>query len=181
MHFKPLRFLGKCWLIIVFRKVLSIIRVKNESYKVTAKCKDLSCKWMLHMSYASELDRFVIKTYNSIYKCSRINWCNDVSAAWIARTYGSLIRTNSNVTVRILQEIIHTNQGLEVLRCIIYIGKRIALRSIRGDHKIAYAELYKHTNAARKYNQGLFAFVKCSMPLDFRGPIFKRFYHSFAA
>lgn len=132
------------------------------------------------MSYASEFDCFVIKTYNAMHECERTNWCNDATAIWIARIYGSLIRTNPNIEAKILQEMIRTNQWLEVPKHRIYTGKRLALKSTSGDHKAAYAELHKYTNLVQKYNPGSFAFLKCSTPLDCREPIFECFYLSFA-
>lgn len=76
---------------------------------------------------------------------------------------------------------IRTNQRLEVLKSKIYRGKKIALKSIEENHQSTYVEPHKYANVVRKYNQGSFAFVKCSIDLNPQRPIFEQFYLSFIA
>ncbi|KAJ4725750.1 Mutator-like transposase [Melia azedarach] len=160
---------------------VSINKEKNESYRVTAKCKDPKCKWRVHVSHARELDRFVVKTFNPTHECERKTWCDDATAVWIARAYGSLIRSNPNIEARVLQEMILTKHGLEVPKGRIYRGKRLALKCVGGDHKTAYAEIYKYANAVRKYNEQSITFVLSSIPSGSKGPTFESFFLSFGA
>lgn len=127
------------------------------------------------MSHARKLDHFIIKSFSLIHLHEIKNLCDDIMAILIARVYGSFVRTYLNTKVKIFQEMILIIYRLEICRGIIYVSKRLALRSIRGNHKVTYIEILKYATAVRNYNEQLITFVSSSTPLSSRGLVFKAF------
>lgn len=171
--FTTLKFFRRVLMDYCIQEGVSINNEKNESYKVTAKCKDPKYKWRVNVLHAHELDCFMVKTFNPTYECERNTWCDDASIIWIARAYGFLFK--------ILQEMILTKHGLEVPKGKIYKGKRLALKCVKGDHKAAYAKICKYANAVRKYNGQFSTFVSSNIPPGSKGLIFESFFLSFDA
>ncbi|KAK2645994.1 hypothetical protein Ddye_021189, partial [Dipteronia dyeriana] len=81
------------------QKGFAINRVKNESRRVTVKCKVEDCTWRIHISPTADGLTYKIKSYNGEQTCQKLTKNKEANTTWIANRYGSLIRSNPDMKI----------------------------------------------------------------------------------
>ncbi|KAK3189032.1 hypothetical protein Dsin_028593 [Dipteronia sinensis] len=113
-------------------------RVKNESHRVTVKCKAEGCTWRVHASPTADGLTYKIKSYNGEHTCRKLTKNEEANATWIANRYGSLIRSNPDMKISLLETNLRQKYGLVVSTWKLYRAKQKALESAGEDHKASF-------------------------------------------
>ncbi|KAK1389992.1 hypothetical protein POM88_018170 [Heracleum sosnowskyi] len=116
---------------------------KNDLQRVQAKCKE-TCSWYL---YASKIDvdgTFQVKSYNKDHSCILVNKHSFVRSDWIARKFGSQMRSNPKWKLREIQQHINEVHGLLLSKNQCWLAKKIAMSEIEGEIAKQYKRLYDY-------------------------------------
>ncbi|KAK3227190.1 hypothetical protein Dsin_007052 [Dipteronia sinensis] len=154
-------------------------RVKNESHRVTVKCKAEGCTWRVHASPTADGLTYKIKSYNGEHTCRKLTKNEEANATWIANRYGSLIRSNPDMKISLLETNLRHKYGLVVSTWKLYRAKQKAFESAGEDHKASFKKLYNYGNIVRITNSGSIALVKVQRPALGAPAHFQRFFLRF--
>ncbi|KAK1389505.1 hypothetical protein POM88_017683 [Heracleum sosnowskyi] len=111
---------------------------KNDLQRVQAKCKE-TCSWYL---YASKIDvdgTFQVKSYNKDHSCILVNKHSFVRSDWIARKFGSQMRSNPKWKLREIQQ--HINE--QAVKASTVEEFNLIMEEIKGISPIAYMDLVR--------------------------------------
>ncbi|XP_048319534.2 uncharacterized protein LOC125418882 [Ziziphus jujuba] len=173
-----------------FRKVLkdyviqegfTLAREKNEKTRVSAKCGTYNYPWRIYASQLLDGVTFKVKICKERHTYIRKTKNAKVTSNWIASKLESLIQSNPDVKIGVLENDLRTTYGVKCGKQKIYRAKKKALDRMGGDHAGSYKKLYKYANIWMIQNLGTMALIKAARPAIIDNPQFQRFFLSFLA
>lgn len=159
--------------------------VKNESRRVTVKCKDEGgeppCQWRLHASRVGRTTTYQIKKLNGEHSCPRVYHNQWASAEWLAKKYVVEINDDPDWKVKAMQNDVRRKWMLDVSDMQIYRAKRKALEMVEGAHGEQYHRLWDYCQMIRNENPGSCAKIHVERTVIESQPYFQRMFILFDA
>ncbi|KAL0371235.1 UNVERIFIED_CONTAM: hypothetical protein Sangu_0441600 [Sesamum angustifolium] len=106
--------------------------IKNETSRITAKCKVDGCEWRIHASPIMKGPTFQIKTLKGNHTCARTYQNSLAKATYLATRMESSIRDHPDIPIQQLKNRILRKCNVEVSRFKVLRAKKKALEAIRG-------------------------------------------------
>ncbi|KAL0328101.1 UNVERIFIED_CONTAM: hypothetical protein Scaly_2242700 [Sesamum calycinum] len=128
--------------------------IKNETSRITAKCKVDGCEWRIHASPIMKGPTFQIKTLKGNHTCARTYENSLAKATYLATRMESSIRDHPDIPIQQLKNRILRKCNVEVSRFKVLRAKKKALEAIRGFDALQYDKLWDYCETVRKCNPG---------------------------
>ncbi|KAK4406178.1 hypothetical protein Sango_0624300 [Sesamum angolense] len=128
--------------------------IKNETSRITAKCKVDGCEWRIHASPIMKGPTFQIKTLKGNHTCARTYQNSLAKATYLATRMESSIRDHPDIPIQQLKNRILRKCNVEVSRFKVLRAKKKALEAIRGSDALQYDKLWDYCETVRKCNPG---------------------------
>lgn len=148
--------------------------------RMQAKCRD-GCNWELWASRMVNDEAFQIKTYKKEHNCIIVSKQRMVKADWLAKEFGSIIRSNPRWK---LKEFVAAVQAKYKLQCTLnqcWWAKKAAMGELEDVLKEHYARLWEYGAEVLRTNPGSSLFIKGEVTEEMENPIFQRLYICFNA
>lgn len=152
----------------------TLIRVKNEKKRVTAKCGDPVCDWRVHASLMADGVTFMIKTCTPDHTCTAKEKIT-ASAKWMGQKIEDLVRADRNVKPEMIRTEL-LKYGLHPTEMQIFRARRSAQELVDGNHSDSYKLLPKYCMMVLRSNPGSIAKIHYDMALGTAVPSIKRFF-----
>jgi len=152
------------------RKVINF--VKDEGYRVRAKCDWSNCPWVCLLSTNSRTDSWQISTFVGEHNCPSRRDNKLVTARRIAAKYENMLRANPQWSLQHLKATVQEEMFADVSMSKVKRAKAIVLEKIFKSTKGEYARLYDYQLELLRSNPGSTVIVKVENP----GAVFQRFY-----
>ncbi|KAL5724302.1 hypothetical protein ACHQM5_007580 [Ranunculus cassubicifolius] len=132
---------------------------KNDSHRVTVKCKTETCPWRIHASRLSTTQLFCIKKMNPTHTCEGgvLSSGSHATTNWVAETVKQKVRDSPSYKPKDIVTDIKEEYGIELTYYQAWRGKEIAKEQIRGSYKEAYSQLPLLCEKITETNPGSFA------------------------
>ncbi|KAK4395264.1 hypothetical protein Sango_1680700 [Sesamum angolense] len=150
--------------------------IKNETSRITAKCKVDGCEWRIHASPIMKGPTFQIKTLKGNHTCARTYQNSLAKATYLATRMESSIRDHPDIPIQQLKNRILRKCNVEVSRFKVLRAKKKALEAIRGSDALQYDKLWDYCETVRKCNPGSKLILRKLENSD--PPVFDRMYFS---
>ncbi|KAG5531881.1 hypothetical protein RHGRI_026479 [Rhododendron griersonianum] len=131
--------------------------VKNDQYRVTAKCSISSCGWRVHAILDRSNKEFRIKELVNEHGCGstyRTNKHKRVTSSLVASEVTSLVRTKNNTSPMDLLDLFTDKYGLDLSYHHVWLGVEKARGEIFGDYESSFDKLRWYVEAAKIANPG---------------------------
>ncbi|XP_065852579.1 uncharacterized protein [Euphorbia lathyris] len=132
---------------------------KNDSHRVTVKCKAEGCPWRIHASRLSTTQLICIKKMNSTHTCegSAVTTGHQATRSWVAGIIKEKLRINPNYKPKDIVNDIKDEYGIQLNYFQAWRGKEIAKEQLQGSYKEAYNQLPLFCEKITETNPGSFA------------------------
>ncbi|XP_074374737.1 uncharacterized protein LOC141715155 [Apium graveolens] len=155
--------------------------VKRSDFKrMHAKCRE-GCKWELWASKLENDKAFQIKTYKGEHNCIIVSKQRMVKADWLAKEFGSTIRSNPRWKLKKFAEAIHAKYKIQCTLNQCWWAKKAAMSEVESVLKEHYARLRDYGVEVLRINPGSSLFIKGETSEESENPTFQRLYICFAA
>lgn len=116
---------------------------KNDSHRVTVKCKVEGCPWRIHASRLSTTQLICIKKMNPTHTCEGATASNGYQAtrSWVASIIKEKLEVYPNYKPKDIVNDIKQEYGIHLNYFQAWRGKEIAKEQIQGSYKEAYSQL----------------------------------------
>ncbi|KAH7846988.1 hypothetical protein Vadar_020496 [Vaccinium darrowii] len=160
--------------------------IKNESKRVTVKCKEpaeVGCKWRFHASRVGDTTTFQIKikTITREHTCGRKYQSRWASAEWLAKKFLDKLIDDPDWKVTAMKNDVKRAWMLDVPESHIYRAKRKVEQIVVGDYGEQYFRLWDYCDMIRRENPGSCAKLLVDRPLVDDVPYFQRIFITFDA
>ncbi|KAL3515865.1 hypothetical protein ACH5RR_022767 [Cinchona calisaya] len=132
---------------------------KNDSHRVTVKCKEDGCPWRIHASRLSTTQLICIKKMNPTHTCEGAILKNGHRAtrSWIASIIKEKLKAFPDYKPKDIVQDIKQDYGIELKYFQAWRGKEIAKEQIQGSYKEAYRQLPNFCEKIMETNPGSLA------------------------
>lgn len=132
---------------------------KNDSHRVTVKCKTDSCPWRIHASRLSTTQLFCIKKMTPTHTCEGgvVTSGSHATTNWVAGIVKEKLQDSPNYKPKDIVNDIKQEFGVELNYYQAWRGKEIAREQLRGSCKEAYSQLPILCEKIIETNPGSFA------------------------
>ncbi|KAG8363967.1 hypothetical protein BUALT_Bualt19G0077500 [Buddleja alternifolia] len=132
---------------------------KNDSHRVTVKCKAEGCPWRIHASRLSTTPLICIKKMNSIHTCegSVVTSGYKATRSWVASIIKEKLKVSPNYKPKDIVNDIKEEYGIQLNYFQAWRGKEIAKEQLQGSYKEAYSQLPFFCEKIMETNQGSLA------------------------
>lgn len=132
---------------------------KNDSHRVTVKCKVEGCPWRIHASRLSTTQLICIKKMNPTHTCegSVIKNGYQATRSWIASIIKEKLKVFPNYKPKDIVNDIKEEYGIQLNYFQAWRGKEIAKEQIQGSYKEAYSMLPVFCEKIMETNPGSLA------------------------
>ncbi|KAI8558887.1 hypothetical protein RHMOL_Rhmol04G0131000 [Rhododendron molle] len=133
--------------------------VKNDQYRVTAKCSISSCGWRVHTILDRSNKEFRIKELVNEHGCGstyRMNKHKRVTSSLVASEVTSMIRKKNNTSRMDLLDLFTDKYGLDLSYHHVWLGVEKAKGEIFGDYESSFDKLRWYVEAAKIANPGVY-------------------------
>ncbi|KAL3538350.1 hypothetical protein ACH5RR_001716 [Cinchona calisaya] len=116
---------------------------KNDSHRVTVKCKEEGCPWRIHASRLSTTQLICIKKMNPTHTCAGavLRTGNQATRSWVASIIKEKLKADPNYKPKDIVNDIKQDYGIQLNYFQAWRGKEIAKEQIQGSYKEAYRQL----------------------------------------
>ncbi|VFQ83493.1 unnamed protein product [Cuscuta campestris] len=116
---------------------------KNDSHRVTVKCKADGCQWRIHASRLSTTQLICIKKMNPTHTCegSVVTTGYQATRSWVASIVKEKLRVFPNYKPKDIVNDIKEEYGIQLNYFQAWRGKEIAKEQLQGSYKEAYSQL----------------------------------------
>lgn len=132
---------------------------KNDSHRVTVKCKAEGCPWRIHASRLSTTQLICIKKMNAVHTCegSVAATGHQATRSWIASIIKEKLKVFPNYRPKDIVSDIKDEYGIQLNYFQAWRGKEIAKEQLQGSYKEAYNQLPLFCEKIMETNPGSFA------------------------
>ncbi|KAG8368751.1 hypothetical protein BUALT_Bualt15G0078500 [Buddleja alternifolia] len=128
--------------------------IRNEASRITARCKQSSCRWRIHTSPVQGSSVFQIKSIHSMHTCSKTFDNSLAKTKYIAKRLEKIIRDYPFVRTEHVKNNASRRIGLEVSAQKIARAKNEAIAKIVGEDGKQYEMLWDYCETVRAKNPG---------------------------
>lgn len=116
---------------------------KNDSDRVTVKCKAEGCQWRIHASRLSTTQLICIKKMNPTHTCEGdvITTGHQVTRGWLANIIKEKLKVHPNYKPKDIVNDIKEEYGIQLSYFQAWRGKEVAREQLQGSYKEAYGQL----------------------------------------
>lgn len=116
---------------------------KNDSHRVTVKCKAEDCPWRIHASRLSTTPLICIKKMNSTHTCEGAvaTTGHQATRSWVASIVREKLKVFPNYKPKDIVHDIKQEYGIQLNYFQAWRGKEIAKEQLQGSYKEAYNQL----------------------------------------
>ncbi|XP_050224005.1 uncharacterized protein LOC126673784 isoform X1 [Mercurialis annua] len=129
---------------------------KNDSHRVTVKCKAEGCPWRIHASRLSTTQLICIKKMNPAHTCegSVLTTGHQATRSWVASIIKEKLKIFPNYKPKDIVNDIKQEYGIQLNYFQAWRGKEIAKEQLQGSYKEAYNQLPLFCEKIRESNPG---------------------------
>ncbi|XP_059648371.1 uncharacterized protein LOC132294505 [Cornus florida] len=116
---------------------------KNDSHRVTVKCKAEGCPWRIHASRLSTTQLICIKKMNGTHTCegAAVTTGYQATRSWVASIIKEKLKVFPNYKPKDIVNDIKQEYGIQLNYFQAWRGKEIAKEQLQGSYKEAYSQL----------------------------------------
>lgn len=116
---------------------------KNDSHRVTVKCKAEGCPWRIHASRLSTTQLICIKKMNPTHNCEGAvaTTGHQATRSWVASIIKEKLKVFPNYKPKDIVNDIKQEYGIQLNYFQAWRGKEIAKEQLQGSYKEAYSQL----------------------------------------
>ncbi|XP_057426629.1 uncharacterized protein LOC130720062 isoform X2 [Lotus japonicus] len=132
---------------------------KNDSHRVTVKCKAEGCPWRIHASRLSTTQLICIKKMNPTHTCEGAfgTTGHQATRSWVASIIKEKLRDCPNYKPKDIVNDIKQEYGIQLNYFQAWRGKEIAKEQLQGSYKDAYSLLPLFCEKLMEFNPGSLA------------------------
>lgn len=132
---------------------------KNDSHRVTVKCKAEGCPWRIHASRLSTTQLICIKKMNPTHTCEGavVTNGNQATRSWVASIIKEKLKVFPNYKPKDIVNDIKQEYGIQLNYFQAWRGKEIAKEQLQGSYKEAYNQLPLFCERIMETNPGSLA------------------------
>ncbi|XP_057963150.1 uncharacterized protein LOC131154413 [Malania oleifera] len=132
---------------------------KNDSHRVTVKCKAEGCPWRIHASRLSTTQLICIKKMNATHTCEGavVTTGYQATRSWVASIVKEKLKVFPNYKPKDIVNDIKQQYGVQLNYFQAWRGKEIAKEQLQGSYKEAYNQLPFFCERIIETNPGSFA------------------------
>ncbi|PRQ42509.1 putative transcription factor interactor and regulator CCHC(Zn) family [Rosa chinensis] len=132
---------------------------KNDSHRVTVKCKADGCPWRIHASRLSTTQLICIKKMNPTHTCEGAvaTTGHQATRSWVASIIKEKLKYLPNYKPKDIVNDIKQEYGIQLNYFQAWRGKEIAKEQLQGSYKDAYNQLPLFCEKIMETNPGSFA------------------------
>ncbi|KAG7580852.1 PB1 domain [Arabidopsis suecica] len=132
---------------------------KNDSHRVTVKCKAEGCPWRIHASRLSTTQLICIKKMNPTHTCEGAGGINGLqtSRSWVASIIKEKLKVFPNYKPKDIVSDIKEEYGIQLNYFQAWRGKEIAREQLQGSYKDGYKQLPLFCEKIMETNPGSLA------------------------
>lgn len=144
---------------------------KNDSQRVTVKCKVEGCSWRIHTSRLATTQLFCIKKMTPTHTCERavVNTGYQATRRWVASIVKEKLKLFPDYKPKDIVNDIKQEFGVELNYFQAWRGKEIAKELLQGSYKEAYGQLPLFCEKIVETNPGSFATFTTKEDSSFHG------------
>ncbi|KAI3439354.1 SWIM-type domain-containing protein [Psidium guajava] len=132
---------------------------KNDSHRVTVKCKAEGCPWRIHASRLSTTQLICIKKMNPMHICEGavVTTGHQATRSWVASIIKEKLRVFPDYKPKDIVNDIKQEYGIQLNYFQAWRGKEIAKEQLQGSYKEAYSQLPYFCKQIMESNPGSLA------------------------
>lgn len=132
---------------------------KNDSHRVTVKCKAEGCPWRIHASLLSTTQLICIKKMNPVHTCegAASTTGHQATRSWVASIIKEKLKASPNYKPKDIVNDIKNEYGIQLNYFQAWRGKEIAKEQLQGSYKEAYNQLPVFCQKIMETNPGSIA------------------------
>ncbi|KAL8209502.1 hypothetical protein R6Q57_006234 [Mikania cordata] len=132
---------------------------KNDSHRVTVRCKADGCPWRIHASRLSTTQLICIKKMNPTHTCggSIVTTGHQATRSWVAGVIKEKLKVSPNYKPKDIVTDIKEQYGVQLNYFQAWRGKEIAKEQLQGSYKEAYGQLPYFCEQIMETNPGSLA------------------------
>ncbi|XVF31529.1 hypothetical protein REPUB_Repub16aG0153500 [Reevesia pubescens] len=132
---------------------------KNDSHRVTVKCKAEGCPWRIHASRLSTTQLICIKKMNPTHNCEGADATtgHQATRSWVASIIKEKLKVFPNYKPKDIVNDIKQEFGIQLNYFQAWRGKEIAKEQLQGSYKDAYGQLPFFCDRIMETNPGSLA------------------------
>lgn len=132
---------------------------KNDSHRVTVKCKAEGCPWRIHASRLSTTQLICIKKMNPTHTCEGavVTTGHQATRSWVASIIKEKLRVFPDYKPKDIVNDIKQEFGIQLNYFQAWRGKEIAKEQLQGSYKEAYSQLPYFCKQIMETNPGSLA------------------------
>ncbi|KAF7818019.1 MuDR family transposase isoform 2 [Senna tora] len=132
---------------------------KNDSHRVTVKCKAEGCPWRIHASRLSTTQLICIKKMNPTHICEGAvaTTGHQATRSWVASIIKEKLKVFPNYKPKDIVNDIKQEYGIQLNYFQAWRGKEIAKEQLQGSYKEAYSQLPFFCDKIMEANPGSLA------------------------
>ncbi|TXG53101.1 hypothetical protein EZV62_022270 [Acer yangbiense] len=113
---------------------IELKRVKNDRVRQTYRCTGDGCEWRAHGSCMIDGVTFMLKTLKDQHDCHRVYNNKEAKVKWIAFKFEKLVKSNHNVDVKVIGDLLRENYKVSIEIQRLYKAKHRALNELANEH-----------------------------------------------
>ncbi|XP_058757161.1 uncharacterized protein LOC131630393 [Vicia villosa] len=132
---------------------------KNDSHRVTVKCKSQGCPWRIYASKLSTTQLICIKKMNGNHTCegSAVKAGYRATRGWVGSIIKEKLKASPNYRPKDIADDIKREYGIQLNYSQAWRAKEIAREQLQGSYKEAYTQLPFFCEKIKETNPGSFA------------------------
>ncbi|XP_044483122.1 uncharacterized protein LOC123209272 isoform X2 [Mangifera indica] len=132
---------------------------KNDSHRVTVKCRAEGCPWRIHASRLSTTQLICIKKMNPTHTCegAAVTTGHQATRSWVASIIKEKLKIFPDYKPKDIVKDIKEEYGIQLNYFQAWRGKEIAKEQLQGSYKEAYNQLPFFCEKIKETNPGSFA------------------------
>ena len=132
---------------------------KNDSHRVTVKCKSQGCPWRIYASRLSTTQLICIKKMNTNHTCegSAVKAGYRATRGWVGSIIKEKLKASPNYKPKDIADDIKREYGIQLNYSQAWRAKEIAREQLQGSYKEAYTQLPFFCEKIKETNPGSFA------------------------
>ncbi|XP_016164339.1 uncharacterized protein LOC107606838 [Arachis ipaensis] len=154
--------------------------LKNEKYRVRAKCAEEGCPWLILTSWNSQELCFQVKTYVKEHTCGRNLTSNMVSRSWVTSKLVKRLLTQPQLSPKEALEHMKEDYNVHIHNKIILRALKAAREEVIGNEKEQFGKVRDYLSELHRSNPGSTAIVDV-IPQPESPPMFDKLYISLDA
>ncbi|KZV57971.1 hypothetical protein F511_12127 [Dorcoceras hygrometricum] len=143
---------------------------KNDSHRVTAKCKTEGCPWRIYASRLATTQLICIKKMNPEHTCegATVKAGYRATRGWIGSIIKEKLKVSPNYKPKDIASDIKRDYGIQLNYTQAWRAKEIAREQLQGSYREAYSQLPLFCEKIMETNPGSFATLSTKEDSSFR-------------